>query len=56
MDSARRLRLSTSEISDVTASMPSLGYSLCNIVLHLLVRYTVLLHRLSQNLAHPVRF
>ena len=26
MGSARHLRLSTSEISDVTASMPSLGY------------------------------
>ena len=30
--------------------------SLCNIVLHLLVRHTALLRRLSQNLAHTAHF
>lgn len=48
--------LSTSEISDVTVFMPSLGYFARSIVLHLLEKRTALLGRLSQNPAHSVRF
>ena len=53
---AHRLLHSTSEISDATASMPSPVISLCNIVLHLLVRHTALLRRLSSHSAHSTHF
>ena len=53
---AHRLLHSTIEISDATASMPSPVISLCNIVLHLLVRHTALLRRLSSHSAHSTHF